>query len=277
MIPGVTVLMRRTRCSGSLRLPDRPLTRPVRFCGRSYQKSTRNLVTDADLASEQCITRIIRDAFPDHQLLREESDSDRLPDAEHLWVIDPLDATNNYAHGIPHFCLSIAYTAHGLPQVGLVYDPLREEMFLAIRGRGATLNDRSIQVTADADLPGSIIATGFYYERGESVDRTLAAVRRLFRHNVRGMRRMGAAALDLCYVAAGRFQGFFEYHLAPWDYAAGWLIVEEAGGVCHDRDGGPMSLGARSTIVAAPGIAPQMRELTCWRAPDCEAPRADDQ
>lgn len=228
------------------------------------KSSTQNVVTQADLESERVISEIINRAFPDHTLLREETEFFGDLHAEHLWVVDPLDATNNYAHGIPHFCVSIAYVKNGTPYVGVVYDPNRDEMFWAIRGGGAWRNDQPIRVAEPTGLNRSIISTGFYYDRGPMMEQTLDAIRALFRANIRGLRRMGAAALDMSWVACGRFAGFFEYQLAPWDYAAGWLIVEEAGGICLDRTGNALTLDSQSVITACPAICDEFSTLVRW-------------
>ncbi len=239
----------------------------LKYFGRvefRHKQASHNLVTTADLESEQLISQMIEAQFPSHAILREESASTGGLDAEHLWIVDPLDATNNYAHGIPHFCISIGYAHRGQRQVGVVYDPLRNEMFSAVRGGGAKLNDQPIRVTNPSDLTECIVATGFYYERGEVMERTLDGLRDLFRQNIRGMRRMGAAGLDLSWVACGRMQAFFEYRLAPWDYAAGSLIVEEAGGICRDRAGHPLTLGSCSILAAGPAVFPAFKEVVAW-------------
>ncbi len=196
------------------------------------------------------ISRIIAEHFPGHVVLGEEMTADGGIDAEHLWIIDPLDGTSNYAHGIPHFCISIGYARQGQRRVGVVYDPVRDEMFTALAGGGSQLNGAPIRVSQPHDLTQCLIATGFFYERGDVMERTLDSLRELFHCNIRCMRRMGAAALDLSWIACGRMQGFFEYHLAPWDYAAGSLIVEEAGGTCSDRAGAPLTLGSRASSPA---------------------------
>jgi myo-inositol-1(or 4)-monophosphatase len=235
------------------------------------KESTQNVVSQADWASEQRITQLILESFPQHSLLREETlfEGDLL--SEQLWVVDPLDATNNYVHGIPHFCISIAFVQRGVPQVGVVYDPMRDEMFRAVRGEGAWLNDRPIHVAQPEGLTRSIIATGFYYDRGIMMERTLDAIRTLFHHNIRGMRRMGGAALDLSWTACGRYAGYFEYQLAPWDYAAGWLLVEEAGGTCFDRTAAPLRLGSGSVIASCPAIREEFVRLVAWPV-DSSAP-----
>jgi myo-inositol-1(or 4)-monophosphatase len=228
------------------------------------KESTQNVMTQADLASEQRITQLILDAYPHHALLREETAFEGDLMADCLWVVDPLDGTNNYAHGIPHFCVSIAYVERGEPQVGVVYDPMRDEMFWARRGQGAWLNDRPIRVSQPDGLARSIISTGFFYDRGPMMERTLDSIRTLFRRNIRGLRRMGGAALDMSWTACGRYEGHFEYQLAPWDYAAGWLLVEEAGGICLDRSGKPLQLDSRSVITSCPAICEELVRLVAW-------------
>ena len=208
----------------------------VQAKGQSY-----NLVTEADLASEKLIISRITEAFSDHAILAEETRASAEM-AENLWVVDPLDGTNNFAHSFPFFCVSIAFWRHGQPVVGVVYDPLRDELFVAERGQGAFVNDRPIRVSQAATLSESILATGFFYDRGEMMKRTLRQMETFFEKPIRGIRRTGSAALDLCYVAAGRLDGFWELRLSPWDYAAGGLIVSEAGGRMTDILGQPFDL-----------------------------------
>ena len=212
------------------------------------QKQSQNLVTEADLASERLIVDSITKQYPEHLFLLEEGQSTAIGSEPHVWIIDPLDATNNYAHGIPHFSVSIAYASKGIPSVGVVWDPIRGEEFYAERGAGAFLNGERIQTSTRGKLTESIIATGFYYDRGVLMERTLDGIRNLFHQNIRGIRRSGGAALDLSWVACGRFDGFFEYELEPWDYAAGSLLISEAGGICSDRTGQALSLSSRNII-----------------------------
>lgn len=230
-----------------------------------HEKSTQNLVTQADFESEKLVAEAIRRRFPTHGMLGEEGEKSAELDGEHVWVVDPLDGTNNYAHGIPQFCVSIAYAERGVAQVGVVYDPLRDELFVARRGGGATLNGQPIRVSETTELARGIFATGFFYDRGEAMERTLASIGALFRRNIRGIRRMGAAALDLSWVGCGRFQGFFEYKLAPWDFAAAALVVEEAGGICCNRRGEPLRLTDDSCIVACPGVLDALRDTVVWK------------
>ena len=235
-----------------------------------HEKSTQNLVTQADFDSEALVVKMISQRYPDHQVMREEGESTGSSSSEHLWIIDPLDGTNNYAHGLPHFCISVAYAYRGRVQVGVVFDPIRKEMFSAIRGQGAQLNEQKMAVSQAEELTQSLVATGFFYERGEVMLKTVDAIRDLFLVNVRGVRRMGAAALDLTWVACGRMEGFFEYRLAPWDFAAGWLIVEEAGGVCRNSAGAELALDSNGIIATCPGITEKLTEVVGWKASEAD-------
>ncbi len=201
------------------------------------EKALNNLVTEADVKSEELISTILKENFPLSVLYGEESETRGALEADELWVIDPLDGTNNFAHGIPVYCVSIAYAQKGDVKCGVIYDPERDELFTAIKGGGAFLNGSPIAVSNRSTLEEAIVTTGFYYERGEIMDKTLESVRSLFKNNVRGIRRTGSAAIDMCWLACGRFDGYFEYMLSPWDFAAGALIVKEAGGVVNDRVG----------------------------------------
>jgi myo-inositol-1(or 4)-monophosphatase len=208
-----------------------------------------NLVTEADLAAEKLIISRITEAFPGHTILAEETAASAEA-AEDMWVIDPLDGTNNFAHSFPFFCVSIAYCRSGEPVVGVVYDPLRDELFSAERGKGAFLNDRPIRVSSGSDLGESVLATGFFYDRGDMMRRTLQQIQTFFEKPIRGIRRTGSAALDQCYVAAGRLDGFWELRLSPWDYAAGALIIAEAGGRMTSIEGKPFDLFMRNVLAS---------------------------
>lgn len=214
-------------------------------------QGTHNLVSDADEASERRIAEVILQTFPQHTLLGEEQLSGSV-DAEHLWVIDPLDGTNNYVHAIPHYAVSIAYYHRGEGKCGVVYNPATGDWFTAIAGQKAWHNDREMHVSEAATLSDSLVACGFYYDRGDMMRRTLAAIEDFFGQQIRGMRRFGTAALDLCFVARGNFGVFFEYQLSPWDFAAGQIIVAEAGGRITDGHGRPLALG-KSSVVASNG------------------------
>ncbi|HEV7283110.1 MAG TPA: inositol monophosphatase family protein [Pirellulaceae bacterium] len=236
-------------------------------------KDRVELVSDADVESEQVIQRTILDRFPHHDLLGEEGSSGASGPAEgeapeHLWVVDPLDGTNNFVHGIDHVAVSIAYCYRGRPLVGVVDNPLQGHRFVSVAGRGATENGKSIRVSQAASLDQTMIGVGFYYDRGAMMEATLAAVADFFRQQVHGVRRFGAAALDLCYVASGRYGLFFEYRLSPWDFAAGQLIVTEAGGRVTTATGEPLPL-TRSTILASNGLLHDAAlEITALHQPD---------
>ena len=211
-------------------------------------KGPRNLVTEADLAAERTIIDAIRRNFPHDSILAEESGVHGA--GERQWVIDPLDGTTNYSHRYPFFSVSLAYRVAGRIQLGVVYDPVAEELFSATLGGGAQLNCKSIQVSAETDLRRGFLATGFSYDYGE-METNLDLFARVSRQ-VQAVRRDGSAALDLCYVACGRFDGYWELSLSPWDMAAGWLVVEEAGGRVTDLDGSPFQLEER-TVLASNG------------------------
>ena len=198
-------------------------------------KGRANLLTQADLESQKAVLALIQRRFPDHDFLAEESQR-KLTGAEYCWVVDPLDGTTNYAHGYPAFCVSIGLLRRGKPYVGGVYDPFRDEAFLAERGRGARLNGKRMKVSATPKLEDSLLITGFAYDRAERGRYYLEFFRR-FMERCHDVRRSGSAALDLAWVAAGRADGFWEFKLSPWDVAAGRLLVEEAGGKVTDFAG----------------------------------------
>ncbi|REJ71811.1 MAG: inositol monophosphatase [Planctomycetota bacterium] len=198
-----------------------------------------DLVTDADVDAEKAIVDVIRRACPDHAVLAEESLAET-SEAEHLWIVDPLDGTTNYAHGIPHFAVSVAFYRQGVPECGVVWNPIRDDLFEAQRGAGALRNGESVQVASNTQLDEALVGVGFYYDRGAMMEATLAAVADLFRQNIHGIRRFGTASLDLCHVGSGYYGAFFEYELSPWDFAAGRLFVEEAGGKVSTCAGEPL-------------------------------------
>lgn len=201
----------------------------------SNKEGINNLVTEADHASEKAIMETIREAFPDHFILTEESGEHRM-DSDYKWIIDPIDGTVNYAHGIPLCCVSIGVEFKGEMELGAVYNPLMNEFFLAERGMGATLNGEKIQVSSKATVIDSCFVTGFPYTYLDTPNSPLDVFDRFIRKGV-PVRRLGSAAIDLCWVAAGRFDGFFEHKLQAWDSAAGFLMVEEAGGKVSDYSG----------------------------------------
>jgi len=214
-------------------------------------KGSINLVTDVDLASENLIREAISTYYPRHEILAEEGGLSE-SGSEYRWIVDPLDGTTNYAHGYPIFCVSIALECNGVVVIGVVYDPMRDELFSAERGAGATLNNRAIHVSTTPELMQGLLSTGFPYDIKTSKLTNLDHWAN-FAMNAQALRRDGAAALDLCYVACGRFDGFWELNLSPWDTAAGALIVEEAGGRLTNFTGGNFS-NYEPQIVASNGL-----------------------
>jgi myo-inositol-1(or 4)-monophosphatase len=215
-------------------------------------KDIANLVSDADIEAERAIVEVIRRSFPGHEVLGEESHHGDAG-AEHLWVVDPLDGTNNFGHRIPHFAVSIAYCRDGRPECGVIYNPVRDEWHRAVRGQGAYFGDRRAQVAAHTRLDEALIGVGFYYDRGAMMEATLRAIHGVKRQQIHGIRRFGTASLDLCMVGLGMFGAYFEYELSPWDFAAGMLFVEEAGGRVTTARGGPLTL-AKSSLLASNGL-----------------------
>ncbi|MBL8183292.1 MAG: inositol monophosphatase [Blastocatellia bacterium] len=217
------------------------------------KKGDINLVTEADLASEALIIERIRSHFPRHAILAEESGEAIVigSDSEFKWIIDPLDGTTNYAHGYPCFCVTIALEHNGEIVSGVTYDPTRDELFAAEKGRGATLNGKPIRVSATAELGNALLVTGFPYDF--KVREKFARHLTEFLLASRGVRRDGSAAIDMAYVACGRFDGFWEEGLNPWDVAAGKLLIEEAGGVVSYYDGAKFSIYT-PPIVASNGL-----------------------
>lgn len=224
-------------------------------------KGVIDLVTEVDHQSEAFLLGEVQRDFPSHHIFSEESGVIQGND-EHVWYIDPLDGTVNYAHQVPIFSVSIAYASRGRLELGVVYDPLRDEIFTAERGKGAALNGRPIRVSSADALQKSLLVTGFPYDAWNTEHDNFANFVR-FAKMTQGVRRLGSAALDLCYVAAGRFDGFWELALKPWDVAAGGLICEEAGALVTNVSGGEDYISPpQSILAAAPGIHGSMlREL----------------
>ena len=226
------------------------------------KKGEIDLVTEVDLECERMCLAVIAERFPDHDVLAEEQGTG--PSAPrglgHRWVFDPLDGTTNYAHGLPIFCASLGLEIDGRVQVGAIYDPTRRELFTAERGLGAFLNGCALRVSDTGALGDSLLVTGFPYDvHKQSGD--LVAMFGAFLSRARAVRRLGSAALDLCYVAAGRFEAFWEQHLKPWDVAAGALIVEEAGGRVTGMDGSSFSPAAGHLIASNGHVHDQMLDV----------------
>ena len=212
-----------------------------------HAKGLNDFVSEVDQQAEFEIITTIKKAYPDHAILAEESGSHEGNGCE--WIIDPLDGTTNFLHGVPQYCVSIAMREDNKLQLGVVYDPVKEELFCASRGEGATLNNRRIRVSTQKDLTASLLGTGLPYRTDQELDAYMATLRAML-ENTSGIRRAGSAALDLAYVAAGRFDGFWEFGLNIWDIAAGVLLIQEAGGLVSDIDGGLNYLESGNLVAA---------------------------
>ena len=235
MHPMLNIAIRAARAAGDLivRYIERLDTLSV------TSKSRNDFVSEVDQQAEDVIIRTLRKAYPHHAILAEESGMHSGDDYQ--WIIDPLDGTTNFLHGFPQFAVSIALLHKGRLEQGVIYDPMRQELFTATRGAGAMLNSRRLRVSSRPGLGGALLGTGFPYNDHEHLDAYLAMLKDLIVETA-GVRRPGSAALDLAYVAAGRLDGFWEIGLKPWDLAAGALLIQEAGGIVGDFTGGPSFL-----------------------------------
>ncbi|MDH4181374.1 MAG: inositol monophosphatase, partial [Betaproteobacteria bacterium] len=221
-------------------------------------KGPKDFVSEVDHAAEAAIVETLHATYPDHAILAEEGTArDKNAQAEFVWIIDPLDGTTNFLHGFPQYCVSIALAHRGVVTQGVIYDPVRNDLFTASRGRGAFLNDRRIRVSKRQHLRECLIGTGFPFRDGSYLETYLAMMRRMIQ-NTAGIRRPGAAALDLAYVAAGFYDGFWEVGLNPWDVAAGSLLVLEAGGLVGNLTGDGDYLWSGQVIAANPKIFAQI-------------------
>ena len=220
-------------------------------------KHANDFVTQVDKAAETAIIDVIRQAFPDHAILAEESGNLPGDKAEYRWVIDPLDGTTNFIHGFPQYCVSIALQHRGATAHGVIYDPTKNELFTASKGRGAFLDDRRIRVTKCANLKQALVGTGFPFKELSRLDLYMRQLTTVMT-SASGVRRAGAAALDLAYVAAGRMDGFWELGLSAWDMAAGALMVQEAGGLVGDLAGEANYLESGDITAATPKVFPQL-------------------
>jgi myo-inositol-1(or 4)-monophosphatase len=224
-----------------------------------------DLVSDADLEAEKAIVDTIQRLHPRHHVLAEEAHKAEAQ-AEHLWIVDPIDGTNNFAHGIAQFAVSIAYYREGRPQCGVICNPATDEWFEAVAGKGAFKGGKPVRVAAHERLDQSLIGVGFYYDRGAMMEATLATIGDLFRAKIHGIRRFGAASLDLANVGIGAFGGFFEYELYPWDFAAGRLFVEEAGGKVTTCTGQPLPIERSSVLATNGALHAAIQEIVSRRA-----------
>ncbi|MFM1859863.1 MAG: inositol monophosphatase family protein [Burkholderiaceae bacterium] len=243
------------------------------------RKDRNDFVTEVDRACEAAIIDILATAYPDHGFLAEETGytlggQPATQALENVWIIDPLDGTTNFIHGMPVYAVSIALMQKGQITQAVVYDPSRDELFLASKGKGAMLNDRRLRVSKRDRIDEALIGTGFPFKRQEQIDLYLSMFK-AFSSRVAGLRRPGAAAIDLAYVAAGRYDGFFEMGLQPWDAAAGSLLITEAGGYVGNFKGEPDYLFSENLIAAGPKVFAQMvAMLSPYTLPEPTATRA---
>jgi len=224
------------------------------------KKGPIDLVTKADIESEKQIIESIQSKYPDHEILAEESGLKKVRSSQYRWIIDPLDGTTNYAHQIPFFSISIAFEADGQTVVGLVLNPKSGELFSAIRGYGATLNGFGVNVSKNNLIADSLVVTGFPYNIRQIIKPAMTRFERCLGNTI-GLRRLGSAALDLCFVACGRFDGFWEENLKPWDTAAGFLIAKEAGATITDFNGQPYSIKKNEILATNGNIHNEMISL----------------
>jgi myo-inositol-1(or 4)-monophosphatase len=218
-------------------------------------KDHNDFVTEVDRAAEATIIETLLDAYPNHAILAEESGQQG--DSEYQWIIDPLDGTTNFLHGFPQYCISIALVHNGQLEQGVIYDPTRNDLFTASRGQGAFLNDRRIRVSKTLKLADALIGTGFPYRDFTYLDTYMGMLREVLQKSA-GVRRPGSAALDLAYVAAGRFDGFWEIGLNKWDIAAGCLLVKEAGGLVGDFQGDDSYIDSGNIVAGTPKVFAQL-------------------
>ena len=223
------------------------------------KKGHNDFVSEADYAAERAVISVIHKHYPEHAILAEESGAQG--ESDHVWIIDPLAGTTNYLHGFPVFCVSIALPIKGRIEHAVVYDPMREELFTASRGEGAQLDGHKIRVSGNKDLDRALLGTGFPYRQADSELQPYLSMLTKVIKNTAGVRRPGAAALDLCYVANGRFDAFWETGLKAWDLAAGSLIIREAGGIISELDGGENYLETGHVLTGTPRIYRALAKL----------------
>ena len=221
-------------------------------------KRDKDFVTEVDKAAEEAIIGVLHEAYPDHAILAEESGASG--DSEYVWIIDPLDGTTNFIHGLPQYAISIAQAHKGVLQHAVIFDPNRNELFTASKGAGAYLNERRIRVSKRVKLNEVLVGTGFPFRYFEHVDAYLGILRDMM-HKTAGVRRPGAAALDLAWVAAGRIDGFWEIGLSPWDMAAGALLITEAGGLVGDLSGEQNYLETGNIVGGNPKVFAQLLQI----------------
>ena len=255
MHPMVNIAVRAARAAGNI------ITRNMDRIDRLTISSKRSndFVTEVDHAAERAIIDVLRQAYPDHGFLAEESGAEA-SGGDYQWVIDPLDGTTNFLHGFPQFSVSIALRHKNRLEIGVIYDPVTQELFTAARGEGAFMNEKRLRVSGRKGLAGALLSTGFPYTDQRYLDIYLETMKALMMPTA-GIRRPGSAALDLAWVAAGRCDGFWEFNLNAWDIAAGALIVREAGGIVTDFAGSENYLTTGDIIAASPKVLPEMLKI----------------
>jgi len=254
MQPMLNIAVRAARAAGNIIIRQIDQAQDL----SASEKSKNDFVTEVDKQAEAVIINTLLKAYPGHAILAEESGTRGKSD--YIWIIDPLDGTTNFMHGFPHFAVSIALQHKGKLQQAVIYDPFRQELFTCSRGDGAYLNERRIRVSKRKNLDGALLGTGFPFGESANIDRFIETCRILMPLTA-GIRRAGAATLDLAYIACGRLDGFWEFGLKPWDIAAGALLIEEAGGMVSDINGGNSFLESGNVLCAAPGVFEEMTAL----------------
>lgn len=262
------------------RLAAREITRAAQSRGQLEiaDKARNDFVTEADRAAEAIIIRELSEAYPHHAILSEEAGRTGAARSDYLWIIDPIDGTTNFIHGVPQYAVSIALTCRGEPIAGVVYDVAKNELFTAAKGQGAMLDSRRIRVSDNDEMRRALIGTGFPFREGSDFDGYLETFKRVAQRTA-GIRRPGSAALDLCWAACGRYDGFWETGLKPWDIAAGGIILLEAGGLITDLEGGEDWLNTGDVCAGSPKIfaqlLPLVRKPAAEAAEAAEAPQAE--
>ncbi len=251
MHPMLNIAIRAARAAGDsiVREMDRVSDISVDLKGKN------DFVTEVDRQAEHIIIETIKNAYPDHAFLAEESG--KSGDSEYLWIIDPLDGTTNFLHGFPHFAVSIALQHKERLDQAVIYDPVKQELFTASNGKGAQLNNKKIRVSSQKTIEGALLGTGFPFKEEHDIDRFIGNFKSFF-PKAAGIRRAGAASLDLAYVACGRLDGFWEYDLKPWDIAAGVLLVQEAGGLISDMQGDDKHIETGNIVTSNPKLFKEM-------------------
>ena len=254
MHPMLNIAIRAARTAGDSIVREMDRTRDISI----ETKGKNDFVTEVDKNAEGIIISVIKNAYPEHAFLAEESGQEG--ENDYLWIIDPLDGTTNFLHGFPHFSVSIALQNKGVLEQAVIYDPLKQDLFTASKGKGAQLNNRKIRVSIKKTLDGALLGTGFPYNNESVMQQFIESYKNLF-PNVAGIRRAGVASLDLAYVACGRLDGFWEFNLRPWDIAAGALIIQEAGGINAELTGGADYMKTGNIISANPKMIKAMLKV----------------